>query len=396
MTPEDALNRSLLRAASFVALPALLAGCGGPQAAGQAGFTPPPPQVQIETVAPRSVEMPYEYTARVEGSREVEVRARVSGILLQRSYQEGRPVKKGQTLFVIDPAPYRAEVQAAEANLAEADARRSRAEREVARLEPLLAAHATSRRQFDDAVAEAEQARAGVLSAQARLDRAKLDLSYTRVEAPIAGLSSRASYSEGSLVEPGDKGLLTRISQVQPIWVRFSVPEATLLALRKAIADHTLAAPATEALEIELILADGSVYPERGKVNFSDSMIGAETGSVDLRAELPNAAATLIPGQFVRARLLGIERPNAVLVPQRAVLQGQKGKFVYVVGAGDVAEVRPIEVGPWVGEAWVVESGLAAGDRVVVDGTVKVRPGAPVQIAAPAAPEGAAAPPAGN
>lgn len=388
------MKRTLLRATLFAGAPVFLAACGGSQSGGAAGFTPPPPQVTIETVAPRAVEMPYEYTARVEGSREVEVRARVSGILLQRTYQEGRPVKRGQTLFVIDPAPYRAEVQAAQANLAEADARRSRAEREVARLEPLLAANATSRRQVDDAVAEAEQARAGVLSAQARLDRANLDLSYTRVEAPIAGLSSRALYSEGSLVEPGDQGLLTRISQVQPIWVRFSLPEAVLLGLRKAIAEHTLTAPAAEALEVELILADGSAHPERGRVNFSDSMIGAETGSVDLRAELPNGAADLIPGQFVRVRLVGIERPAAVLVPQRAVLQGQKGKFVYVVGAGDVAEVRPIEVGAWVGEAWIVESGLAAGDRVIVDGTVKVRPGAPVQIATPES--AGAAPPAGN
>ncbi len=382
------MNRTLLRATLFGGAPLLLVACGGSKSGGAAAFTPPPPQVNIATVELRNVELPYEYTARVEGSREVEVRARVSGILLERSYQEGRPVSKGQTLFVIDPAPYRAEVQAAEASLAEADARRSRAEREAARLERLIAANATSRRQYDDAIAEVEQSRAGVLSAQARLDRARLDLSYTRVQAPISGLSSRALYSEGSLVEPGDRGLLTRISQVQPMWVRFSVPEATLLALRKVIS-----APEAGGSEIQIVLADGSVYPERGKVNFSDSMIGAETGSVDLRAEVPNRAGDLIPGQFVRVKLLGIERAGAVLVPQRAVLQGQNGKFVYVVGAGDLAEMRPVEVGPWIGSDWVVESGLASGDRVIVDGMVKVRPGAPVVIAAP---EAAGEPPAGN
>ena len=353
-----------------------LVACGDRAASAPAGAAAPPPEVTVVDVAPRTVDVPHELTARIEGSREVEVRARVSGILLRREYDEGRPVRKGETLFVIDPAPYRAEVQAAQAVLAEAEARRSRAER------------ATSRKSFDDAVSEAEQARAGVLQAQARLDRSELDLSYTRVTAPVSGLSSRAVYSEGSLVEPGDDSLLTRISQVQPIWVRFSMPDATLLALRRGIADGTIEAPAPSELEIELVLADGSVHPERGRVNFSDSMIDTATGSVDLRAELANAEGRLLPGQFVRARLLGVSRPRAILVPQRAVLQGQHGKFVYVVAADGKAEMRPVEVGDWIGDQWVVESGLAAGDRVVVDGTVKVRPGAPVRIAAPPAPAG--------
>jgi membrane fusion protein (multidrug efflux system) len=318
--------------------------------------------------------VPYEYTARIEGSREVEIRARVSGILLERSYQEGRPVKKGQLLFVIDPAPYRAEVQAAEASLAETDARRSRAEREVARLEPLLAANATSRRQFDDAVAEAEQARAGVLSAQARLDKAKLDLAYTRVVAPIAGLSSRAFFSEGSLVEPGDNGLLTRISQVQPIWVRFSVPDLTLLALRREMAAKTVTAPEPGALEIELVLADGSIHPEHGKVNFSDSMIGAETGSVDLRAELPNARRA--PG-------------SGPVVPRGCSASGCRGRFSFAArcsrastasssSSGRMARPRCGPSRSAAGSArWVVESGPPSASR---GGRRhgQVRPGAPV------------------
>jgi membrane fusion protein (multidrug efflux system) len=357
--------------------------------ADQAAFTPPPAEVAVVEVTPRDVALPYEFTSRVEGSREVEIRARVSGILLRRAYDEGAPVRKGQLLFEIDPAPYRAEVQAARAVLAETEARRARAERETARLEPLLAERAVSQKAFDDAVSEAEQARAGVLLAQARLDRAEVDLAYTRVTAPIAGLSSRAVHSEGSLVEPGDDGLLTRLSQVEPIWIRFSVPDKTLLELRRGIAEGRIASPAPSELEVEIVLADGSLHPERGRVNFADSRIDAATGAVDLRAELPNAGATLVPGQFVRTRLLGVTRPGTIVVPQRAVLQGQQGKFVYVVAAGDAVELRPVEVGGWVGDDWIVESGLAAGDRVVVDGTSKVRPGAQVTVAAApaAAPE---------
>jgi membrane fusion protein (multidrug efflux system) len=377
------MNRSLFRAARAAAL--LLAVCGlaacGGSSKGQGGAgAPPPPQVTAVTVELRTVPLPYEFTGRMEGSREIEVRARVSGILLRRAYDEGRPVKKGETLFEIDPAPYRAELQVAAADLEEEKARLSRAEREVKRLEPLLAERAASQRDYDNAVSEAEQARAAVLSQQARLDKAKLDLSYTHVDAPISGLSSRAEHSEGSLVGPNENGLLTRIVQVQPIWVRFSLSDQTLLALRKEIAAKTVESPATHQLEVELVLADGTPHPERGRVNFSDSMIDMRTGSVDLRAELPNAARTLLPGQFVRVRLLGIERPRAILVPQRAVQQGQQGKFVFVVGAGGTALARPVQVGEWVGKDWVIESGLEAGERVIVDGTVKVQPGAPVQV----------------
>lgn len=377
------MNRS---SSDFVAvsLASLVAVAGCSRGEQSSRFELPPPEVSVVRLEPRTVAVPYEFSGRIEGSREVEVRARVSGILLRRVYDEGRPVRRGQLLFEIDPAPYRAAVQAAEAQLADARARSSRAEREAARLEPLLAVRAASQKAFDDAVSDREQARAGVLLAQAQLDRAALDLGYTRVEAPISGLSSRALYSEGSLVEPGDNALLTRISQVEPIWVRFSMPDATRLALQRGIAEGELAAPAPSELTVEIVLADGSLHGERGRVNFSDSRIDPATGAVDLRAELANAEAFLVPGQFVRVRLLGVERPDALLVPQRAVQQGQHGKFVYVVDSDGEAEMRPIEVGGWIGEEWVVESGLAAGDRVVVDGTVKVRPGAAVTVVEPA------------
>lgn len=386
----------VLGAAVCLSLSACGGGKGGPPPGAGAGAMPPP-QVTVVAVAPRTLSIPYEFTGTAEGSREVEVRARVSGILLARSYEEGRPVRKGQTLFVIDPAQYRAELQAAQASLAEAKAKVSRTEREVKRFEPLLAAHAASRKDYDSAVSDAEEARAAAKSIEARVDQAKLNLSYTRVEAPISGVSSRAEHSEGSLVSPGENGLLTRISRVQPIWVRFSVPDQTLLDLRKGIASRTVTSPGTHQLEVELVLPDGALHPEHGKVNFSDSLIDPATGGVALRAEVPNAASALIPGQFLRVHLLGIERPNAILVPQRAVQTGAQGKFVFVVGADKKAQVRPVEVGQWIGSDWLIESGLAAGDRVIVDGAVKVRPDSPVEVVdAQAGPAGDGAKPAGG
>jgi membrane fusion protein (multidrug efflux system) len=355
----------------------------------------PPPQVTAVTVEAQTLPVPFELTGRLEGSREVEVRARVAGILLERKYDEGGSVRKGQTLFVIDPAPYRAEVQAARAELEEQKAGLARAERDVKRLEPLVAARAASRKDYDDALSDVEEARAMVLSAQARLDRAELNLAYTRVDAPISGRSSRAERSEGSLVGPGEASLLTRISQVQPIWVRFGASDQAMLELRQGISTGKLTAPATDQLQVELVLPDGTVHPESGRVNFSDSLIDPTTGTVGLRAELANAAGALLPGQFVRVRLQGVLRPGAILVPQRAVLQGPQGKFVFVVNAAGNAELRPITVGPWSGQEWVVESGLAAGDRVIIDGGIKATPGQPVQVIDPNAPAPAGAAPGG-
>lgn len=373
--------------------------CGGTKAgAPGAGGPPggmPPTQVTAITVEARNLPVPFELTGRLEGSREVEVRARVSGILLERKYEEGSSVRKGQTLFVIDPAPYRAEVQAARAELEEQKAGLARAERDVKRLEPLVAARAASRKDYDDALSDVEETRAMVLSAQARLDRAELDLAYTRVDAPISGRSSRAERSEGSLVGPGEASLLTRISQVQPIWVRFGASDQAMLELRQGIATGKLTAPATDQLQVELVLPDGTVHPESGRVNFSDSLIDPNTGTVGFRAELANAAASLLPGQFVRVRLQGVERPGAILVPQRAVLQGPQGKFVVVVNAESKAEFRPVTVGDWSGADWVVESGLAAGDQVIVDGGIKTGPGAPVTVIDPNAPAPAGAAPGG-
>lgn len=370
-------GRRIARGATLALFAGLLAACGQktPPPA------PPPPEVTVVEVSSRAVPLPYEFPGRLEGSREVDVLARVSGVLLRRSYEEGQPVQGGQTLFVIDPAPYEAAVQAAQAQLAEEQARLANAERELARLAPLAAKHAVSQRDYDEALSETEQSRAAVQSAQAHLTQVRLDLSYTSVQAPISGLASRALHSEGSLVGPGEDALLTRISQVKPIWVRFAISDEELLALRRAVAEKKIDAPPADRFEVELVFADRSTHDERGRVNFSDPLIDPRTGSVDLRAELPNQTGTLVTGQFVRVRLLGIERPNTLLVPQRAVQQGQQGKFVFVVDADGKAAAVPVVVGEWIGDDWIIESGLAGGERVIVDGAVRVRPGVPVRLA---------------
>jgi membrane fusion protein (multidrug efflux system) len=364
------------RSLGAIVLPLVLAACGR----AEAPPAPPLPEVTVAEVEPRTVPLSYELPGRLEGSREVEVHARVSGILLRRSYVEGRPVARGATLFVIDPAPFEADVLAAEAHLAEQRARLAWSERDFARLAPLLAERVASQRDYDEALAALEQARALVLSAEARLSRARLDLDYTQVEAPIAGLSGRALHSEGSLVGPGDDSLLTRIVQVRPIWVRFAMADQEFFELRRRTARRRVEASPAEGLDVELVFADGTLHDERGRVNFADPLVDSQTGSVDLRAEIPNAAGSLMPGQFVRVRLLGIERPQAILVPQRAVQQGERGKFVFVLDAEGRAQLRPVEVGEWIGDDWLIESGLEGGERVIVDGVVRVRPGAAVEV----------------
>jgi membrane fusion protein (multidrug efflux system) len=355
---------------------ALLAACGGPPPAPQ---QPPPPQVEVVTVEPTDADLGTEVPGRVEGSRQVEVRARVRGILEQRLYDEGDTVRAGQALFRIDPTEYAVAVRAAEARVAEAEARRNQAVRERERLAPLVERRAASGKSLDDAQSAVELAEADRLSARAALDQAQLELSWTRVTAPIGGQVSRAVPSEGALVEPGDNGLLTRIVRIDPIWVRFSLPADELARVR-----GELGAGGVQDLPVEIVRGDGRVHPVAGKVDFVDVEVTDTTGTVALRAELPNADGALVPGEFVRVRLVGVTRSGALMVPQRAVQQGREGRFVYVVERGEQGEVaarRPVEMGPWVGADWLVESGLAAGDRVIVNGIQKVQPGAPVTVA---------------
>ncbi len=382
---QDALRRAALRYFPLAAV-AALAACGqSQQGGGFHGF--PPAAVTTIKLEPRTLPTSYEYVGQTTGSKEVEVRARVTGILEQKLFQEGAPVRAGQVLFVIDPKPLQAQVAALDAEVARAQAQKAQAERELARLKPLAERRAVGQKEADDAASNVELANASVKAAQAKLAEIQLNLGYTRVTAPIAGLSSRAPKSEGSLVNANET-LLTTVSQVDPMWIPFSIAENEQLTLNRAVKEGRLTLPKNNAFDVAVQLADGSTLERKGRINFTDTRINPTTGTFELRAEIQNTDGALKPGQFVRVKLIGAVRNNALAVPQVAVMDGAQGKFVYVAekdkDGKDVAGVRPVTLGEWVAQdganLWIVDTGLKAGDQVIVDGVAKLRPGAPIML----------------
>jgi membrane fusion protein, multidrug efflux system len=348
----------------------------------------PPTVVAVQEVKAHAVPIEFEYPAQTAGSREVEVRARVNGILLKRNFTEGAPVRAGQSLFSLDAAPYEAAVARAEADVTAAEARLSQASRNAKRMRPLFEAKAASQKDLDEAVSAEEVAAADVKAAKARLAEARLNLGYTRVEAPASGVTSRALKSEGSLI-PGPEALLTTISQVDPIYVNFGLSEAEQARLKREAEAGSLALPKDNRFEVSLRFEDGSTYSRVGKLAFTDVRVNNATGTSDARAEIPNPEGRVRPGQFVRVILKGAQRPAAITVPQRAVMEGPQGKIVYLLGKDNKAEPRPVTVGEWSGGEWVIASGLKEGEKVIVDGLMKVFPGATVQLGDPAARPGA-------
>jgi membrane fusion protein (multidrug efflux system) len=362
-----------------------LAACGKPPAAEQGGMGGGPAPVSVLTAQAETLPVTLEYTAQTLGSREVEVRARVTGILQKRNFTEGGRVKAGQSLFTIDPAPFANALARAEADVAAAEARLGQAARDAARLAPLIETKAISRKEYDDAVSGEAIARADLLGARARLAEARLNLEWTRVASPIPGVTGRALKSEGSLVS-GPDVLLTTVTQADPIQVIFGIPDNERLRLRREVEASALQWPTDGRFKVTLKLADGSEYGKSGFTDFADLRVSPDTGTSEARAELPNPDGLLQPGQFVRVLLSGATRTGAFRIPQRAVLEGPQGKFVFVVGKENKAEVRPVETGEWTGGDVVVTKGLTAGEQVIVDGVLKLGPGAPVQVsAAPAA-----------
>ncbi|MFI4924997.1 MAG: efflux RND transporter periplasmic adaptor subunit, partial [Vicinamibacteria bacterium] len=367
----------------------VLAGCGQGHQGGSHGF--PPAQVTIAEVTARDLPVSWEYVGQTTGSKDVEVRARVTGILEKKLYAEGGPVRPGQPLFEIDPKPLQAQYNAVLADVARAQAQVAQAEREAARLKPLAERRAVGQKEADDAVSNAELARAGLKASEARAAEVQLSLGYTKVNAPVAGLSSRAMKSEGSLVNANET-LLTVISQVDPIWVPFNISENEQLEINKQVAAGRLVLPKDNGFDVVIKLADGTTFPRQGRINFADTRINPATGTYEMRAELPNRDQALKPGQFVRVQLKGAVRKNAISVPQTAVLDGPQGKFVYVPAKDkdgkDIAQPRPVTLGPWVVDdgknLWIVESGLAAGDKVIVDGVARVMgPGSAIMTGPP-------------
>jgi membrane fusion protein, multidrug efflux system len=380
-----------LRLALLLLLALAVAGCGqsngSEKKGGHPGMGMPPPEVNVTTVMPRTLPLTFEYAGQTAGSREVEVRARVAGIILKRNFTEGAPVKQGQSLYTIDPAPFEAAAARAEADVLAAEARYEQAKRNAARLKPLYAEKAVSQKEHDDAVSAESIGAADVKAARARLTEARLNVAYTKVEAPVSGVASRSLRSEGSLAE-GPQTLLTTVMQVDPIWINFGIPDNEQADLAREAQAGRVALPKGGQFEVALRRADGTIYERTGKLNFSDVRVSPATGTREARAEVPNPNGVLRPGEFVRVILRGATRPNALTVPQRAVLEGPQGKFVYVVDDKGTAQPRPIELGDWAGDAWVVTKGVQAGDRVITDGLMRLGPGAPVRIAEGGATQG--------
>jgi len=358
-----------------------LAACGDKAPAPPPGAGAPLPVATLK-VSVREVPVLIEAVGRTEGSKEVEVRGRVSGILEKINFAEGTQVKAGTPLFRIDRAPFEIALAQARASLGQEQARREQAGRENERLKELADKRAISRRESDDAGTTLKSSAATLTAAEARVREAELNLSYTNVIAPVGGVTGRSQRSEGSLLTAGtDSSLLTTISQTDPMWVRFGISDAEYEVLRTGAG--TLDKNGTRDNAVKLVLPSGKIHPVTGKLNFSGSTVDPRLGTVQLRAEFSNPDLSLLPGQFVRAQVVAGSQ-KAILVPQTAVLQSEQGRYVWTVGPEGKAAQRPVETGSWLGQDWIIKKGLNDGDVVILDNLLKIRPGAPVKPAAPA------------
>lgn len=374
---------------SVVLLPlAAVASCAEP-----APQAPPPPAVDVITVATGSVPNIVELPGRIEAVRSAEVRARTDGIISRRLYQEGTDVREGAPLFQIDPRDKQAQVQQARAALQRAQSSRENAAAILQRYQPLVSDRAVSALEYDNARAALRQAEAGVADARAALARAELELSYTLVRAPIAGRVGRAQVTEGALASAASATLLTTIEQMEPVYAVFTQSSAELQHLLAQARSGAVDLPALSRVEVRLVLEDGSEYGPVGHIDFADQTVNPSTGSQTIRATFANPARALLPGQFVRGRVTAGTIGNGIAVPQRAVQISNEEARVAVVGADGTAQFRTVTLGGQIGSRWVIRSGLKAGERVIVDGWQKVQAGQKVQARA-ASPQGKAAAPA--
>lgn len=362
----------------------LAQGAGCKQEAGPAP-APQVPRVEVVTVTSQTIPDEPEFIGQAEASRPVEIRSQVTGLLKALLYQEGRDVKKGAPLYQIDPVPFQAAVAITKAKIAEAEARFVQARQDLARVKPLLAQQAVSQKDVDDAMVGGLAARALLQGAHAELTKAQFDLDNTLITSPIDGLIERSHYYEGRLVS-AQTDLLTVVHRVNPMYVVVSMPETFILKRRRDIESKKIHHPGVYQLRGQLTLMDGTVYPHEGVLDLLDPGLRTETGSRQTRITFPNPQRLLLPGQFVQVRFTGDTKTDAILIPQRAVLQGPQGPFVYVVNQDEKIEIRAVAASDWKGDQWFIERGLNQGDRVVVNGLMKIGPGAPVK----AVPRGAA------
>ncbi|MGO9374155.1 MAG: efflux RND transporter periplasmic adaptor subunit [Syntrophobacteraceae bacterium] len=339
-----------------------------------------PVEVTVVTVTPRDTPVSFEYVAQVQSSRQVNIQARVSGFLEKRVYTEGEIVKSGQTLFLMDRKPFQAQLDQAKAALAMQEAALEVARKNLARVKPLAAANALSQRELDDATGQFQTASAAVSQAKAVVEQAEFNLGYTVIKSPVDGITSFALQQDGTYLNVNQStSQLTSVAVISPSYVNFSLSENDRLKFHDQIAKGLVREPKDKNFTAEIVLADGSIFPHTGRVTFANPMFNAQTGTFLIRVTVDNPDNWLRPNEFVRVRVKGAVRPNAVLVPQRAVQQSPKGHFVWVVDKDDKAEPRPVTLGDAYENDWFVLDGLRAGDRVVVDGALTLRPGALVK-----------------
>lgn len=339
-------------------------------------FEQKPVDVTALEIVPKTIPLIFEYLAVAESSHAVEIRARIQGYLEDIAYHEGQIVKQDDLLFIIDPSEYDAVLQQARGALAEQEANLWEAQRSVERLKPLFEQKAASKRDLDNAIATEERAKAALIAAKGQLYQAELNLNYTALRSPVTGVASKSLFRQGALITPNS--LLTTISVIDPIWVNFNVSEGHLLQYYKQVKNGTIKPPKDDEFEVQVVLADGSIFSQVGRIEFSEPSLDQSTGTMSVRAVFNNPEELIRPGQFVRVKVSGATRPNSIIVPQKAVMQGKKGLFVYVLDKDNNAKVRPIDGGDWYKDYWIIESGLEKGERIVVTGTNKVIPDTPV------------------
>lgn len=370
----------------------LLTACGNSQP--PAAVTKPV-AVTALTIVPQNVPVTTIFVAQTQSSQAVNIQARVSGFLEQRVYKEGSMVKAGQVLFEMDKKPFQAQVDGAAAALQRQKASLEVAKANLARTKPLAELNALSQKDLDDARGQYERAEAAVAQAKAELDSAQLDLSYTTITSPVDGASSFSAVADGTYLDAAN-AQLTTVSVLSPMWINFSLSENDLVRIQREERKGELKPPPEDEFTVEVELVDGSVFPQKGKITFANPSYNTETGTFLIRAVVDNPEGVLRPNQYVRTRLLGATRPNAILVPQRAVQQNAKGHFVWLVNGENKAELRPVGVGNWHGDDWFINEGLASGDKVVTDGALRLAPDTPVDVTLAGASKDSSSPAATN
>jgi membrane fusion protein (multidrug efflux system) len=334
----------------------------------------PPPEVGVVAVSRATLPVSFEYVGVTEASKTVEVRSRVRGFLEERSFEEGSYIEAGTPLFTIDQRSFEADLEIAEARVAQAQTRVKLAEQEVKRLQSVRVPGAIAESDVDRQLAEQADAASALNLAQAQVDKAKLELGYTTIEAPLTGYIGKALREIGSFVDESMNSLLAEMYQVDPIYVSFQMSERDYLQWRGQLASGALVVGEAGPY-VEITLLDGTKHSERGSITFEAAEVDLTTGTVEMRATFANPDQRLKPGQFVTAHMNGYLRPDTISVPQRAVNQSPQGPYVFVLGAANTAEMRPVTLGQWIEGGWIIESGLEPGEQVIAEGIVKVQPG---------------------